>query len=468
MNQNKVHEIQEHFRRGDLDAALVMANQALEETPDDPLLIFLVGLCYLRQKNFGIAHALFSRSRDLKPDQAETLINIGVCLYDSSHIEEAYEVWKKAYEIRPDDPDLLSNLCSAEVGLGRFKKALYWGKKGLKIEPENKDILFNSGLACLAVGDYKEGWRRYDVSLGNRFRQERFFDPEHSLPRWEGEKVDGDVVVYGEQGLGDEILFASILPDAMKSAHIILECDRRLSGLFARSFPELTVYPTRWDDELKWPGLYNIKAKCDAGHLGRLFRPDVKKIPRGKYLVADPERRAAMRAVLDNIGPFPKVGIAWTGGNSKIEQERRNLTLDKLTPLLGEDVHWVDLEYRDRSLDIHRYVQGSGIPINHFPWATLHPDYDNTAALVAELDLVICVSTTVGELAGALGVPCLQMVPWVPTWRVGSEGKEHPWYESVQVFRQQKQGEWDKVITEVRTCMLSMFADRAATMAPAA
>lgn len=465
---HKALEIQEVLNEGRLEEGLEMVNEALEQYPDDPLLIFIAGVCQMRMGNQGVAFSLFERSHKLKPDQAETINNMGVCLYDCSHFERARAYYKQAYEMNNKDPDFLSNLCSVDVGLGDFKKAIYWAEKGLKIAPDNKDILYNSALAYLTLGDYKKGWERYDISLGNRFRQERYFDHKNEIPRWDGSEVEGDVVVYGEQGLGDEIMFASILPDAMKKAHVILECDRRLQGLFRRSFPELTVYGTRFDNELYWPEYHNIKAKCDMGHLGTLFRPDAKSMPRTKYLVADPERRTSYRALLDSIGPYPKVGIAWTGGRTNGDQSRRSIPLEVLKPLLKEDIHWIDLEYKDRSLDIHRFVTDSGIPINHFPWITFNSDYDSTAALVAELDAVVCVPTTVGELAGALNVPCYYMSPWVPSWRVGNEGSEHPWYESVKVIRQKKEGEWGQVLTEVRKCMLSSFADRGVTTPRAA
>lgn len=465
MNQEAIREVDALFQAGDYEAGLKRANDFLEVTPDDPLMIFMAGLFQMRMGRKGVAFSLFERAHGLKPDQPEILNNMGVCLYHSQHYERARTYYDAAYAMNDKDPDFLSNLCAVEVGLGNFEKAIYWGKKGLELAPNNKDILYNSGLAHLIKKDWKNGWSRYDVSLGNQYRQERFFDVEQKIPRWDGSKVPGSVVVYGEQGLGDEIMFASILPDAMKDANIILECDGRLYQLFQRSFPEIQVYPTRWADDITWPNNHYISAKIEAGGLGGLYR-DEGQFPRTPYLVADPERRSAMRAMLDDLGTGPKVGIAWTGGKTESEQLMRNITLETLKPLLQSNVHWVDLEYKDRSQELAQFTTQTGIPINHFNWVTLNKDYDMTAALVAELDLVICSATTVGELAGALGVPCFQMSPYVPTWRVGLKGSKHPWYESVRVFRKKNRDSWDQVIKEVRECMLSLFADQAGTSAP--
>lgn len=458
-------ELGGYIERNDLESGFQRASEILSTDSENPNWLFFLGLVQLKQGHPGAALPYFEKARANGEPNPAILNNMGICYQEMLKIDQALECFHEALALTPRDPDILSNLCSISAGQGKHNLAIDWAKKALERDPGNEDALYNSALSYLALGKYKEGWKRYDVSLGNRFRQERHFNSEHNLPRWDGKEVGGEVVVYGEQGIGDEIMFASILPDAMKKARIILECDRRLAPMFKRSFPELAVYPTRWDDQIIWPQNHNIVAKCEAGHLGSLFRSKKEDFPRKKYLVADPERRAAYRAMLGEL-KGKKVGIAWTGGRTDMERSLRNISLQELTPLLQtEGVEWVSLQWQEGyDYEAYKYMQETGIAINFYNSVTLDKDYDSTAALVAELDLVIGAATSVIELAGALGVPALQLCPKVPTWRVGISGSAHPWYESVTVLRKESD-EWTPVIEKARTCMLSLFADQAATTA---
>jgi ADP-heptose:LPS heptosyltransferase len=160
------------------------------------------------------------------------------------------------------------------------------------------------------------------------------------------------------------------------------------------------------------------------------------------------------RALLDAIGPKMKVGIAWTGGKKNTGKHRRSLDLDDLLPILRQDATFVSLQYMD-SPDILALQDTHGITIHHWRHAVQTADYDDTAALVAELDLVICVTTAALHLCGAMGQRCWVMMPKHPHWMFGISGDSMPWYESVKLYRQKHN--WVELIAEVATDLRNLI-----------
>ncbi|HZC80885.1 MAG TPA: hypothetical protein VE222_04065, partial [Nitrospiraceae bacterium] len=152
---------------------------------------------------------------------------------------------------------------------------------------------------------------------------------------------------------------------------------------------------------------------------------------------ASPEMRLQWRALLDSLGRKPKVGIAWTGGITETGKERRSLKLEQLLPILKQDAEFVSLQYLDPTEELEQLEETHGIKVHNWSWANAY-DYDQTAALVAELDLVISVTTTVALTAGALGTECWVLVPQKPIWMYCTEG-DFPWFD-LKLFRQN--GAW--------------------------
>jgi len=197
--------------------------------------------------------------------------------------------------------------------------------------------------------------------------------------------------------------------------------------------------------------------------LQEYFRDNIDKFTGKPYLLADQFRRVQWRASLDSLGDKPKVGIAWTGGAQLTQRESRSTDLEKLLPILKKDVTWISLEYKDRTEEIESFHKKHGIKIHNFPWATLTDDYDDTAALVAELDLVIAVPTSVVHLAGALGIDCWCVLHPHPHFMFGLEGNSMPFYKSVELFRRKKDWEPLTMIGDKLDEMRSMYSSWSGT-----
>jgi len=259
------------------------------------------------------------------------------------------------------------------------------------------------------------------------------------------------LLVCCEQGLGDEIMFSSVLPEILQEAgHCIIECDERLAPLFSRSFPAATVFSVdrqvnEWNRVIERSGdrVPAFDYWTLAGTLPMHRRGSAEKFPKHQgYLGADSARVGHWREKLSELGKGLKVGISWRGGTVLSRADLRSLTLDQLRPLLAVNgVHFVNLQYGDTRGEIE------GFPVHHYPEAL--DDYDETASLVGALDLVVSVCTAVVHLGGALGRPVWVMAPSVAEWRYGHQDPSMIWYPSVRVFRQASAGKWDTVITQV-------------------
>lgn len=417
------------------------AAKALDKNPNDASALFIVAEVYSREERFGLASNLYQRINAIRPDLAEPFNNLGMCYAGLGDNLKAREAFFKAYNLNKSSAIFTANIGMSYFSERDFKKAMEWCQKSLSFEPEGKSATNTLGLCNLSLGNWSEGWKQYACSVGGKFRKLIRYQEE---PQWTGQH-DQTVVFYGEQGLGDEIMYASCIPDAQKVCKTtILECDSRLQGLFRRSFPGVVVHGTRRQSEgVAWIADHTIDASLPVGQLPQFFRPSPKSCPGTSYLKADPERAIQWRALLDSLGPKPKIGICWSGGSKHNKPKERAIGLEAMKPLFEAiDADWISLQYKDPTDEI----KASGLKIHHWKRACETDDYDDTAALVSELDMVIGVHTSAHHLAGALGVPGIVLVPSRTIWIYSLPDGSMPWYKSASLFRQNEGEKWPATI----------------------
>lgn len=435
----KIEQAKDAISAGDATKTLTLANEVLNENVDDPIALYLAAQALQKSGRWGLAYNLFKRVSQLQPDRSEPWNMAGMCLEKMWKLDEAESCFKQALKRNPANHAAIQNMSLIEINRCRPDEALKWVERAEKSGVTGWENLDNKAMALLMKRDWS-GWKPYRETAGRtKPRQLRAYnDPEE--PMWNGEK--GTVVIYGNQGIGDEIAFASCIPDAIKRADVIVDCDHRVAGLFKRSFPEAKVYGTRHKDERDWDHAidYSIPVDCLPG----LFRNKDEDFHGVPYLKADPERRIQWRALFDTFKK-PVIGIAWTGGGDHTGRKKRSLSLEDLLPVFRSiDATWVSLEYRDVTEELADFELEHGVKILDYPRATRSSefaDYDDTAALVAELDLVISVTTSVVHLSGGLGQQCWCLAPSKARWFYGLDGNV-PWYRSVKMFRQDKGGTW--------------------------
>jgi len=432
--------------QGRLDECMRLCNEILNEKLDIPEAIFLIGHCLIDSGKIGLAHTMYMQFLRLQPNAAAGWNNLGRCYQECNMLDEAERCFKRALKLEPEDSSAMANLGLIHLHRCEPDLAIRYTQDALKVSPGFKTPKFTMGMAQLMNQDWAHAWENYEATVGyDRDRNERVYGDE---PRWDGAKGKC-VVAYGEQGLGDEISFASCIPDLTRDcSETVIECDARLAGLFRRSFPKANVYGTRFKGVIDWADKHHPEGRVAFGSLPKYYRTKAEDFPGTPYLVADPERRLQWRALLDSLGDKPKIGIAWQGGSNRTGKSRRSVSLESLLPLLRQNATFISLQYRDPSAEIEALEESHGIKVHHWPRAAEAVDYDETAALVAELDIVVSVTTAVIHLSGALCVPALVLTPKHPRWFYGLTGDSVPWYKSVKLIRQKRANDWLDPINE--------------------
>jgi len=437
----------------------------------------------------------FRTALAIEPDLAEAHTNLGVVLHDQGHLEQAIAHARRAIAINPQDAAAHNNLGTALRDAGEFEAALESYAAALALRPNLAEARHNEGVALqtmgrddealeryknaqhvrgafaeaeqnaallmLMRGDFAAGWAAYE----SRWRTDLVWR-SFPYPLWQGEDSAGTVLIWGEQGVGDRILYAGMIPDLLaRGQEVVVETDPRLIALFERSFPGVQVvgktdppHPATLRDDIRW---YSPLAS-----LGRWLRPDLGSFPkRASYLVADEKRRAEYRALLEEGHPRLIVGISWISRSPKTG-DRKTLALERWAPLLRTPgVRFVDLQYGDTAAERLAVEEKLGISITHIPGLDLRDDIDGVAALAKACDLVISVSSSVVHVAAAVGCPTWVLVPAAGgnLWYWMREADHTPWYSSVTIFRQDRRGEWQGVLQQVADHLQARLARPAVT-----
>jgi tetratricopeptide (TPR) repeat protein len=411
------------------DDAWRIIDRVLEDDPNHvPALILAVNL-FRSTKRIPISYQFAARCCELAPQLSASWMNLGCAAEELYRLDQAEACHAKALALAKPErrAAIYRNMSATAISRGHWAQSERYARMAIELNPNDHMTKGNLGTALLAQEKWLEGWLNYDEILGGPGRKLIKYGDE---PLWDG-KPGQTIIVHGEQGLGDEVTFASMLPDAARVCKkVILNCDTRLAPLFARSFPEIKVYGDRWEAGLEVkPEDGEFDASISLAQLGRYFRLRNEDFPGTPYLKADPERSTIWREFFKTKGK-PVIGIAWTGGIQSTGAKFRKWGVEQIKPLIEAiDAHWVCLQYKDADADLEAF----GLPIHQYKSTTLSKDYDDTAALVANCDLVICVQTAVGHLASALGVPTWMFMCPLSEWKL--PGEKARWYDCMRLWR---------------------------------
>lgn len=424
---------------GRLEEAVAGYDQALALKPDFALALSGRGGALLDLERAAEALPSLERAIELQPDSAWAHTRRGEALRKLERYEEALESQDRAIELDPNLADAHNNRGVALHQLMRFEEAIAGFRRALDLDPGNDKARVNLCTVLLLLGQFREAWLLHEYRGSVQKWSARLRMDLKSVRDWQkSDLVAEPLLVVGEQGLGDEIMFSSVMPDILAvQPHTTLISDKRLVGLFERSFPGLTVIPRPSPDEsLSEERL--PERKCLVGSLMKFFRCQLEEFPGTPYLLADPERRKEMRRRLDALGNEAKIGIMWRGGVGGQRERLRSVSLDDFLPLFhGGAAHWVSLSHLPEAEDeIAAFGDRTGTAIHHWADILRSDEYDDTAALLAELDAVVSVTCTVAHCAAALGVPTHVLVNRLPEWRYGYEGAAIPWYNAMTLYRQ--------------------------------
>lgn len=444
-----------HQEKKDYAQAEKLYHEVLNHNPGNALCLFALGTLYKDVKRPGVAVSLLSQAVTANPKLVDAWNNLGLTLRDLGKKEEAVGAIRRALKLAPDNARIWSNLSACYVNMGLPLKALEYAEEALRHDPKDESAKWNKGLALLEMGRFDEAWPLHEMRLTGKLESNvaprNYARPGFVTPRWDG-RTPCFVAIHGEQGLGDEIMFGSCIPDALATgARLLIECTPRLDRLFQRSFPTAIVRGTNMTDGAEWKKRWGEPdAMAGLGSLPKFYRRRLDQFPRQSYLKVDEGR---VRAILGRLPTHrPLIGISWQGGVQKTNITERSIPLHTLYPLLREDATWVSLNYADDSpSEVEALFGEMGATVHHLhDIVGTKADYDDTISLVAGLDLLITVSQTCFHAAGAIGVPCWILAPSRPDWRIGVAGDHLPWYgDWLKVYRQIGM-DWTPVLERVR------------------
>lgn len=436
------------YQQEDFTAALACLQPLLLQLPLRPDLWNFLGVLNRKLKHYPLAYQAYHRALELEPGHAESLANLGNVCRDLERYDEAISAYQQALRARPDTIGWLNDLGAALVTQHRLDEALSAHRQALALDPNSADTQWEYALALLMAGQWRSGFDAYRA----RWTRRQPEPPNFAQPQWQGEKLeDQTLLLYVEQGYGDALQFLRFLPLVFaRVRHVVLEVRPPLAPVVP-PLPGLRVIAGGQE------ALPPFDVHAGLMDLAFLLADDLAQMPRHvPYIAAPPERLPPWRARLQAL-PGLKVGLVW-GGNPDVKSDRmRSPRLAPLLPLLRiPGISFVCLQQGDGRRDLQSGVLPEGI--SWYDPSSEIRDFGDTAAIMAELDLVISSDTGPAHLAGALGVPLWVLLSYAGDWRWGQDPVDAFWYPSARLFRQRQPGDWAQVIQDVSASIGSLLA----------
>lgn len=449
------HQIADLLLAADPARALEAANDALAAAPTLWQAYNVKGRCLNALRRFEDAVAVFQEGLRHGP-AAEMRANLGKTLAVLGHREAALRELAQAFaESRTAEPavrDAIAlNYANTLQDADDAEAAIAVLRDLITATPGMVDAHHNLAMILLSLGRFEEGWKEFAW----RLKRPSPVAYDFPAPKWAGEDITGKtVLIWTEQGLGDEILVASMVPDALARARqVVLLCSERLVPLMRRSFPAATVErrPASNAEPLpKAAAATDIFRQMSMSDLGLAFRRSFTDFPvRAAFLKADDARRRALHARYSAVRPgAPLVGLSWSSRHNPEVGWLKSIDLADWAPILNvPGVTFVNLQYGDWADTLAEIRARTGVEIIDDPEIDPLKDMDAFAAQVAAMDLVVSVSNTTVHVAGALGVP---------TWVMPAEGRGRLWYW----FRDRRDSPWYSSVRLIERAAAGMGADR--------
>jgi tetratricopeptide (TPR) repeat protein len=423
-----------------LDEAAAAYQEAVRLRPDYALAHNNLGNVYRAQERIGEALACYERALQLEPSSSSVESNLGSLWHQEGQIERAMACYDRAMQVNPDSAEVLNNLGTALEELGREEEALACFDRSAKLAPEVGEARYNRALLHLSRRRFAAGWPDFGAWLECK----KYISRDFAVPLWNGEAMpQGTLVVYAEQGFGDTLQLVRYLPQVRRLVKsVVLEVQPPLVPLLrASGFGEVIG----GGDPLP-----PHDAHLPLTQLPAVFAATEETMAVGvPYLAAEPALLDKWRARLADLPGF-KIGIAWQGNPKYSGDARRSIPLVEYAPLAA--VPGVRLFSLQKGHGVEQLAAVSG----QMRIEDLAPELDgtsgafmDTAAVMQSLDLMITSDTAIAHLAGALGVPTWVALSNHPDWRWFRELDRSPWYPSMRLFRQQRQGDWTELFARM-------------------
>jgi tetratricopeptide (TPR) repeat protein len=423
--------------------ALAAADRAIALAPDFAEAWNNKGLALLGLEDTSAALESFERAARLDPTNAAAHYNAAGVYWQRGDYAAAAKAHRLCLGAGPQHLMALNDLGLAEAALGNHAAALDCYDRALRLAPDFAESQFNKSLTCLLLGNLKEGWRLWEARKRKKipvgFR-------DFGLPLWTGaQSLSGRrILLHWEQGFGDTVQFIRYAPLVQaKGADVALMVQPELAPLIRRVMPEVVLVDEAPAD---------ATLQCPLMSLPRAFGTTLENIPATPAWPADEARRDVWRARL-GVASKPRIGLAWRGSAGHGNDRNRSLGLRDIQPIIHDQAEWIGIQKGMPDADRQALASVAGLRV----FDDEITDFEDTAALIAEMDLIISVDTSLVHLAGSMGRECWVMLPFNPDWRWLLDREDSPWYPTLRLFRQKRLGDWTTVFQEIRAALTQRF-----------
>ena len=403
--------------------------------------------------NLSDAEKALKKAIKLDPSNAYSHFALANICDDLNKNEDAIKYIQKAIEIRPEWGQAYSNLGNFLKNSESLQEALKAYKKSLEIEPENHTTRTNLGILQLYMQEFEKGWENY--SYKSKSNAPFYKKHNFNLPTWNGEDLSKEnILLWNEQGLGDEILYASMIREfCLKTKSCSLLCSDKLRAIFKNSFADINNLTILENQEI-----INKHSNYDKAisltDLGRYLRPSSNSFPLPQaYLKFDESKKIRIRSYLEtNFGSEKQfIGISWSSKNPLIGDDK-SIPIEAWIPFLKlSNIQFINLQYGEKLEDLKRLPKRIQPLIASLDSIDLNGDLKETLELLSALDLLVTCSNTTAHLAGASGLPVWILAPKGKSliWYWFFKGFRSLWYRNARIFRLQNTRQWKHLINEV-------------------
>ncbi len=447
------------------DAAMKILDEGLPGFADDPAMVIAYANHAYKTNRPDLGLKATKEFAESPVCSAELLLTHAHLLKANGQPKDAEVFYKKALDLEPTNSIALSSLGGIELDIPNYEEALRYYRNALKADPANAHITTQLAYTEFRSGDLAGGWQHYEARFGGIVKRRPF-----TAPLWDGKPIThGKLLVWGEQGAGEEILYSTMLDDAHKfcSGGLIVECDERLKALFERSFPGIT-FITRCDPTDSALTHSSIVAQCSAGQLGKHLRNSFATFPQQKTLfIPDAVQVAQLKTRYADLkkqhGKTGRViGISWKSKPLR-QGDPKSSSIADWAPLLENSPHlFISLQYGELADDLALAKKNNWGLIDDTR-INQRVSLDDFAAQISALDEVITVSNTTAHMAGACGVKTTVLLPhsrglmwhWFDRENINATQsmQTSPWYSSATLIRQQNDGVWSDVIATTKNLL---------------
>ncbi len=440
------------------DGAIASYDKAIVLKPDFAEAYFNRGMALHKLGQFEDAIASYDKAIALKPDFAEAYSNRGNALKELKQFDTAIASYDKAIVLKPDFADAYFNRGNMLRELKQFDTAIANYDKAIDLKPDFADSYLNRGLLKLELRDFYNGFLDYKYRWNNKDFPS--VPQKTKIPLATKVGIKSRLLIWSEQGLGDEIFYAGLLPMlSSKDVSITLSADKRLHPIYRRSFPKIELL----DKNILMNSSVDtgFDAQAPIGDLGLLL--DIKataiKATRSPYLQSDPVKRDSYRRAASAHGSGLICGVAWKSVNKKVGAAK-SIGLDSFAPLLGlTGIHFVNLQYGDVKDEIQHVKSTLSVDVHQVPGVDAFNDIESLLALIDACDVIVTTSNVTAHLAGSIGKRAAVLVPhskgkiWY--WHVNDEYSF--WYPSLKLFYQDNALTWDQTIADCSDWVKSLL-----------